>query len=90
MISPAQITVDVSGLPALAQQAVVSIDAALLTWQIDETEKYYVVTWANVSGGWSQAKEDGMVRLLDAYAVLGWNTRVVVKNHTTLKAAFQR
>jgi hypothetical protein len=76
MITPYQITINTSNLPAIVNTAIISIDNTLATWQIDEGGKIWSINWANQSG-WSETKENGLRTLIEAYKSLGWNTTIL-------------
>jgi hypothetical protein len=83
MISPYDITVDISSLPAAVQNLVTTVDNALTTWTADElidtSGRRLSVDWANLSG-WTQAKETGLKKLIKAYEARGWRTQQVTKD----------
>jgi hypothetical protein len=88
------ITVDLSGLPAIASTAAAQIDAQLQTWTPAELESGWRVVellWANLNGH-TPAKEAGLRKLVAGYGALGWRVDVIERrtNQTRFTAGFAR
>lgn len=71
MISPANIVVDVSGLPAPVQAVIASIDAQIGTWQPRERQKTVPVNLGALPGQ-LPVKQQALDRIVSGYRKMGW------------------
>jgi hypothetical protein len=96
MISPEQITYDISSLPAAVQTFVTTLDGLLQTWQFDESCKSFLWTWGQSPlGAFTEAKRTGLNKLMDFYRKLGWDVQTFPRVNdiavpTQFKVAFNR
>lgn len=87
MISPSQITIDVSALPAAIQNAVAAIDAAIGTWLPLETRKEITFTWASY-GGFTNVKAQALDKIIAGYRKRGWVCGVAPQSTTAVYVLF--
>ena len=89
MLSPYDITYDLTTLPAPVQALIATIDADLAApWQPGARERTLQYQWSAV-GGFTQAKLNAVGRVLHAYHTRGWDTHFGdPQNQTTLRLVF--
>lgn len=71
MIAPANITIDVSGLPAAVQAVIATIDAQIGTWTPFLKSKSVSIDLSGIAGPLA-AKQQGLDRIINGYRKLGW------------------
>ncbi len=91
ILTPFQITFDVSSLPAAVQTAITTLDADLGTaWGITENVRTLTYPWSAL-GGFSAAKLTGLTQLLGVYRARGWRCANVSRSNdqTTIRLVFE-
>lgn len=82
MISPYAITIDISGLPAVVQSWSTTFDNAVQTWTPGQDRKDITYQWSALNG-YTQAKHNALLALLNEYRRLGWIIHVNARSNTT-------
>lgn len=81
MISPSQIVIDMTGVPAAAQAVVTAIDAQLSPWPISQRQKSINIDLTQIAGSLS-TKQQAVDRIITGYRKLGWSVDYDRQNTT--------